>query len=173
MIELRIPLKHERDKVAQACEHPWAVESGFATYWHDQCGKDLTLLNTFLTEMSRGENLPDGFVPCTFLFAFNDNSELVGRVSIRHELNDFLSHEGGHIGYAVLPSFRRRGYATEMLRLALIYSRDRLKLERVLITCDDDNEGSWRVIEKNGGILESRAQRSTNNTLFRRYWVTL
>ena len=62
---------------------------------------------------------------------------------------------GGHIGYAVVPEFRRRGYATTILDLSIQIARGKLDLTRILLTCDDDNIGSIRIIEKNGGILEN------------------
>ena len=99
----------------------------------------------------RGASLAVGQVPATFLFAFVGR-RLVGRVSLRHTLTPPLERVAGHIGYAVVPEFRRRGYATEMLRLALGMARRELGLTRVLLTCDDDNIGSIRVIEKNGGV---------------------
>ncbi len=79
--------------------------------------------------------------------------DLVGRVSVRHELNSFLAELGGHIGYAVRPQFRGRGHATEMLRQALIVASAE-GVERALATCDDDNAASRRVIERCGGVLE-------------------
>ena len=89
----------------------------------------------------------------TFLVAAVDG-ELVGRSSIRHELNDFLRREGGHIGYGVLAEHRRRGRATEMLRQSVI-SVAGGRRRRVLVTCDHDNVGSATVIERCGGVLHS------------------
>ena len=117
-------------------------------------GLPLTRYLQVLAEHARGENLPPNHVPSTFLFAFAA-SRIVGRVSIRHELNEFLLRVGGHIGYAVVPEFRRQGYATAMLRLSLQIAHETLGIDRVLVTCDDDNVGSIRTIEKNGGVLEN------------------
>jgi len=111
-----------------------------------------------------------GFVPCTFLWMEADGA-YVGSLAIRHELNDFLRHEGGHIGYSVRPSARRRGHATEALRQSLTIARDRLGLDRVLVTCDDDNLGSITVIEANGGELENVVT-SSDGVPVRRYWIT-
>ena len=77
---------------------------------------------------------------------------LVGVVDVRHRLNEFLRDFGGSIGYGVRPSERGRGYATEILRLALGHAR-RLGLREVLISCKQSNAASRRVIEKNGGVL--------------------
>lgn len=123
---------------------------------------------TFFERCRRGEGLPERWVPSTFLIAEVDGA-VVGRVSIRHELNEFLAREGGHVGYGVLPGHRRRGYATEMLRQSVELAR-RLGIERVLVTCDDDNVGSATVIERCGGVLESRLV-TGDGVLLRRYWI--
>ena len=123
-----------------------------------------------LEQRARGEEVPPGHVPSTFLFAFQ-GSKIVGRVSIRHELNEFLLRIGGHIGYTVVPEFRRRGYATEMLQQSVAIARQRFGLTRVLVTCDDDNVGSIRTIEKNGGVLENVVTGPDLDTPKRRYWI--
>jgi len=116
-----------------------------------------------------GLNLPEGWVPNTFLVADVDG-QVVGRVSIRHELNAFLRDEGGHIGYGVLPGYRRRGYATEILRQALVVARS-VGVDRVLITCDDDNAGSIRAIEACGGELDSVHPAEPGSPTIRGYWI--
>jgi len=100
-----------------------------------------------------------------------DASRIVGRAAIRHELNDFLLRVGGHIGYAVVPEFRRRGYATTILRRSLEIARQRLGISPVLVTCDDDNVGSIRTIEKNGGVLENIVTGPDLEKPKRRYWI--
>jgi predicted acetyltransferase len=123
-----------------------------------------------LSEQQRGINLPPNHVPSTFLFAYLDE-RIVGRVSIRHSLNEHLQRIGGHIGYVVVPEFRRRGYATQILAQALQIARERLGIQRALVTCDDDNIGSIRTIEKNGGKLESVVTGSDLQKPKRRYWL--
>ena len=110
-------------------------------------------------------------VPATFLVA-EVGGVIVGRASIRHELNDVLAREGGHIGYGVLPGHRRRGCATEILRQALVIARS-VGVDRVLLTCDDDNLASARVIERGGGVLESVITRTDGDRVIpmRRYWI--
>ena len=93
-----------------------------------------------------------------------DDGEYVGWMSIRHELNDWLREVGGHIGYDVRRSCRGRGHATAMLAAALPIARD-LGIQRALVTCDDDNIASRRVIEHNGGVLEDLRRGKL------RYWV--
>jgi predicted acetyltransferase len=107
---------------------------------------------------SRGEDLPPGFVAGGFYVGVV-SGRVVGRVSIRYKLNEFLSKLGGHIGYGVRASERRRGYATRMLQLALPICRTH-GIERALVTCDVDNVGSRGVIERCGGICIATAASS-------------
>lgn len=114
-----------------------------------------------------------GWVPSSTFFVVRPaDGRLVGTVDIRHRLNDFLAAFGGHIGYGVRPSERKKGYATEILRLALAYARDRLQLERAMIACYAENEASWRTILANGGRLE-RTFVHTDGKVVRVYWVAL
>ena len=99
-----------------------------------------------------------------------EGDQYLGAISLRHELNDFLYDAGGHIGYGVRPSARGRGVATWAVAVVLDEAR-KLGLDRVLITCDDNNIASARTIERSGGVLED--VRTTTLGLTRRYWVTL
>jgi predicted acetyltransferase len=117
-----------------------------------------------------GVDLPMGFVAHADLVADVDGV-VVGRSSIRYELDDFLRTLGGHIGYAVRPGFRRHGYATEILRQSLDILRGR-GVSPILVTCDDDNVGSARVIEANGGVLEGLVpNEEPAMPPKRRYWI--
>lgn len=106
---------------------------------------------------------PEGYVPDTELW-WVDGDEFLGRIGIQHRLTPMLLEMGGHIGYDVRPSARRRGHATEMLRQALGVARG-MGIDPALITCDVDNVGSRTVIERNGGVLEDERSGKL------RYWV--
>ena len=108
---------------------------------------------------------PEGLVPCTYRWIV-DGAEFVGYVAVRHALTPFLLEVGGHIGYAVRPSRRGEGHATRAFVQSLDVARG-LGLDRVLVTCDDDNAPSAAVIEHGGGVLEDVRGGK------RRYWVTL
>ena len=99
-----------------------------------------------------------------------ENDIYCGAIALRHSLNDFLLRAGGHIGYGIRPSARKKGLATWALGAVLPTARS-LGLSRVLVTCDDDNIGSARTIENNGGVLENVADTELGRT--RRYWIAL
>lgn len=119
--------------------------------------------------------LPGGLVHSDYYWIADDGAtdEVVGFIALRHQLNDFLSEVGGHIGYAIRPSRRRQGFASGALKLVLSRARD-LGLHRVLITCDDDNEPSARTIEAVGGrLLDTQPRPEHGYGRVRRYWITL
>lgn len=120
-----------------------------------------------LGDIRRGVRLPEGVVPAAFLVADVDG-RIVGRTSIRFELNEWLAREGGHIGYGVLLEHRRKGYATEILRQSLVIARSE-GVDRSLLCCDDDNAGSVAVIERCGGQLENIVDGEDGPV--RRYWL--
>ncbi|MGW0876152.1 GNAT family N-acetyltransferase [Streptomyces sp. NPDC002740] len=99
-----------------------------------------------------------------------EGDSCLGAIDLRHYLNAVLLDVGGHIGYSIRPSSRRRGVATWALGAVLPEARA-LGLDRVLVTCDDDNIGSARSIERNGGVLED--VRTTSAGIKRRYWIHL
>lgn len=113
----------------------------------------------------------EALVPKTQLWAIAEE-QFVGRIGIHHELNDALRASGGHIGYDTVPSFRHRGVATEMLRQALPVARG-LGLREVLLTCDDTNGASIRVIESNGGVLRETRAPGANEPRKRYYEIAL
>ena len=113
----------------------------------------------------------EGLVPDSTFFCFDGKRNLmVGAMNIRHDLNDYLLKYGGHIGDGIRPSERRKGYATEMIQLALEECR-KLGLTRVLMTCDKNNIGSAKSIIRNGGILENEVLEE--GSIKQRYWIAL
>jgi predicted acetyltransferase len=110
-----------------------------------------------------------GRVHATYYWVVEGDTYL-GAIDLRHYLNAVLLELGGHIGYSVRPSARRRGLAAWALGAVLPQARV-LGLNRVLVTCDVDNTGSARTIERNGGVLED--VRTTEAGVKRRYWITL
>lgn len=159
-----------------------ADESAFLS-WYDSWKNDDPHWATFIWKpgMSHAEHIqklidfknqakiPNHLVPSTMLYAFIDG-QIVGRLSVRHRLNENLEKRGGHIGYSVGKDHRRKGYAKEMFKQSLLYCKT-LGLSKILVTCGDSNEASWRVIESFGGSLENRIYDTEEDEMIRRYWV--
>ena len=125
-----------------------------------------------ILKASRGLDLQEGRVPSTEYFLMDDE-KIIGHLSIRHNIDtDFLSLYGGHIGYGVRPTERRKGYATIMLHLAIEKCKD-LGLTDILISCKEDNIASARVIENNFGIQKDLIFIPEENTNFKKYWINI
>lgn len=117
------------------------------------------------------DTVREGLVPSTtYLGVEKETGKIVGFIDIRHRLNEYLLQYGGHIGYSVRKSERRKGYAAEMLKLALEECR-KMKIDKVLVTCDRGNIGSEKTILKNGGVFENEVPEEGHFT--RRFWITL
>ncbi|MBU2523710.1 GNAT family N-acetyltransferase [Patescibacteria group bacterium] len=116
-----------------------------------------------------GKMLPQGWVSSTTYWLV-DNGEFIGHVNIRHKLNDNLTKLGGHIGYYIRPTSRKKGYGTKILELALLKAKD-LGLQKVLVTCDESNIVSKKIIKKNKGQFQSKVL--GENGLKLRYWIEL
>jgi len=121
---------------------------------------------------AQGEGLQPGRVLQTVYYLVQADGMIVGSARLRHSLTPLLEIEGGHIGYDIRPSQRGKGYATLLLEMMLGEARQ-LGLSRVLLTCDDDNFASARVIEKNGGKLLNKVESDESSKLLRRYWIDL
>lgn len=140
---------------------------GFWDYWMDPTDVDSYLDMT--TRHSRGQGLKDDGVPSS-TFWLIDKGKWVGHCNIRHCLNPRLTESGGHIGYAIHPEERHKGYGRKILELALKKARG-LGLGRVLVTCKAENTASRKIIEANNGILED--ERTVKGKITRRYWIEL
>ena len=121
--------------------------------------------------LEREHTAPAGFVTDSIYWGIFEG-EVVGRISMRHELNEFLKVLGGHIGYYVKPSARRKGAATQMLR-EILQTERALKIKSLLLTCDEDNVASAKTILKVGGVLESLIEYDPNKPKKKRFWINL
>lgn len=120
---------------------------------------------------SKGIDLPSHIVSSDIYFLVEEGSKrILGAIDIRHQLNTYLYHYGGNIGYGIRPSERKKGYATQMLKLALEQCKI-LGMEKVLITCFKDNQGSAKTILNNNGVLENEI--TEDGKLKQRYWITI
>jgi predicted acetyltransferase len=119
---------------------------------------------------SSNDVLNKGLVPATILFMVDESGRIYGSIHIRHKLNDNLLKKGGHIGYGVRPSERRKGIAKKMLLMVLPFVKE-FGIDRALITCDKDNTASAKTIISNGGILEN--EMLEGDKVVQRYWINL
>lgn len=158
-------------------EEFWAKASWVAGENRFQNDRDL-IENNFpayirrLDKENQSIGLKPGYVPSTTFWLAANNTQIIGESRLRHWLTTSLEHEGGHIGYVIRPSERQQGYGTCILALTLEKAKD-LGLNRVLLTCDTDNTGSARVIEKNGGKLASQDISNSTGKPISRYWIDL
>ena len=137
-------------------DSPWAI---FKNDYHN--------FDYYLKNVDR-KVASGGYVPDSTFFALDlERNIFVGAVNIRHYLNDYLLKHGGHIGDGVRPSERRKGFATEIIRLALEECK-KLGIDRVLMVCNKDNIGSRKSIIKNGGVLENEMY---EGGIMQRYWI--
>lgn len=165
------PMVLEDEKAFFEALNSWDSSSGFLFAQGYTSEMKFSEYLDLLDANARGKQLPPGYVPATVLSGFV-GPYLVGGVSIRHELNEFLKKMGGHIGYGVVPAFRKKGYASEMLAQALPIAK-KLNIKEALLTCDDNNLGSIKVIESHGGKIENKVDAGPDNPLKRRYWIQL
>jgi len=135
--------------------------------------KDGQTFREYIAALNRYEdpdNLPPGKVLQKSFWFLNDDNILVGNSRLRLGLNEYFLNIGGHVGYDVSPEHRRKGYATEILRQTLIEAAQH-GIVRVLVTCNEENAHSRKVIEKNGGILENVVLEESTGKNILRFWV--
>lgn len=118
-----------------------------------------------------GRNLPEGYVRENFYLCYN-GEKLVGVFSLKFELTEFLLNFGGHVGYAVRPTQRNAGIATQMLKKGLELAKQ-FGFDKILCVCNEDNYASEKVILNNGGVFENRLYDSDENVFVKRYWIVL
>ncbi|EGQ7967036.1 GNAT family N-acetyltransferase [Vibrio sp. TRT 17S01] len=124
-----------------------------------------------LHDEAQGLNLPDGYVPCNHFWLVDDDRNILGAIRIRHNINNaFLALEAGHIGYDVAPSHRGIGLGKSMLKLALPKAK-MLGIAEALITADEDNIASRKIIESNGGKFDKVVMGKVFPEPVARYWV--
>lgn len=124
-----------------------------------------------LLDAHNGINLPDSWVPDSTYWLVTDHNRIVGVVNIRHSLTEHLFNAGGHIGYGIRPSERRKGYATKLLALSLEKAKQ-LNITKALIVCDEVNTASEKTILHNGGVRDDDFIEEDGNVV-RRFWIEL
>lgn len=133
---------------------------------------DFSLFLKRVNDYRDNKDLPVGMVPSTTYFLVDENMDkILGGISIRHELNDELFQFDGNIGYGINPFYRRKGYGSKMLSLALNKCVE-MGFKKVLITCNKDNVPSRKTILNNGGIKENEVTEQDGN-IVERYWIKL
>ncbi len=134
-------------------------ENGFVNPYHNMPYNEFYDCIERRIQSSKGINLKEKFVPDTYYFLY-DNDRIVGLFKVRHYLNDFLRNGAGHIGYIIHPLFRRQGYGTKGLALAiekLIHLPDFNDIE-IYLSCYKTNTASFKVIQNNGGYIHHEDQ---------------
>jgi predicted acetyltransferase len=166
--DLRLRPLSVADEAVAVTAHAELAADGFAFLPDYPSDRPWPEYVRMLTGWRCGRDLPPDRVPGTFLLA-HVGPDVVGRVSVRFQLTEFLTGHGGHIGYGVRPGFRRRRYASEILRQSLVVARAE-GVDRVLVTCDQDNPGSAAVIQRNGGV-ETDPWTGADGAVNRRFWI--
>ncbi|MDJ0634758.1 MAG: GNAT family N-acetyltransferase [Xenococcaceae cyanobacterium MO_188.B29] len=136
------------------------IQENFLAYLHQ------------LENNSKGIKLKPGFVPATTFWLVNQSDRILGESRLRHRLTPMLEDRGGHIGYMVRPTERSKGYGTKLLAMTLEKAQQ-IGLNRVLVTCNEDNLASARVIQKNGGSLASESISEQTGRIISRYSIAL
>ena len=142
------------------------------TWQYEQAIEDFGKYVQDRLDWKEGKSMPDGWVPESTFWLTRGDNVIVGTSSLRHKLTKHLRNIGGHIGFNIRPSERQKGYGTAILALTLEKARQ-FGLRRVLVTCDDNNIASAKIIEKNGGILEDKYSNDKLEQHKRRYWIEL
>jgi predicted acetyltransferase len=170
-------------ELVEPCE---ALEAAYRSFIHEflewkeplipavleRDARDFASLIRRLRLEAAGVDLPEGYVPASCFWLVDEHKTLVGVAHFRHSLNATLAYEGGHIGYSVRPTQRNKGYGKIMLKLLLERAKA-LSITGILLTCDKTNAASARVIQSNGGRLDSEVPRKDGKGITQRYWINL
>jgi predicted acetyltransferase len=171
-MELIVPTKKYKDSFLEAfVEFSKADEVGFWKLEGMEMPPTIEEYIDLINSFSKGENLFPGWVPATTYWLI-DNDEFIGHINIRHTLNDGLKKIGGHIGYAIRPPKRQQGYGKEILKKGLPKAKA-IGIKQALVTCDDNNIGSKKIIETNGGIFEKTHDPQNGDPIILHYRIDL
>ena len=171
MIVVRELKKNDEEQVTNLVDEIRAYDGNFEGM--DNIGR-IEDFDEFLQTLEKNKHqelIKPGYSPQTTFGVFDDG-KLIGGFNLRHELKGNLINHGGNIGYLVRPTERKKGYGTIILNCALKKAKE-IGLGRVLVTCREENIGSSRVIEKNGGIYQNNYYDEYYNATFKRYWINL
>lgn len=157
------------DEAPIAGAHRTMEPEGFDFALDYTLGSDFAEWIAHVDDERLGRNLAEGRVPATFEVAVVDD-QIAGRVSVRHELTEFLLLKGGHIGYGVLPAFRGLGVGKRLLQRGLALTKA-LGIKSALVTCDADNIASRHIIESAGGVRDSDYLQPGVSVPTLRYWI--
>jgi predicted acetyltransferase len=175
-MELVLPSLEYKRSYIEAVQEYQAEQAKNSTisYYHKlslpELESDFEKYVEVVNSKAQGLNLEPGYVPQTTYWLVDDG-EFIGSANIRHRLNENLLREGGHIGYGIRPSRREQGYGSRILVLALEKAKE-LGIVRVLVTCDETNGASRKIIERNGGVLENKVEDPKTGIARLRFWIS-
>ncbi|MFD2616305.1 GNAT family N-acetyltransferase [Terrilactibacillus laevilacticus] len=139
---------------------PWVIEKD---------PSDFPRMVKSLLDSEKGIGLPESWVPDSTYWLMDENQRILGVSNIRHRLTENLYNCGGHIGYGIRQTERRKGFATKLLNLSIEKAKG-LGIERILVVCDASNIGSKKTILKNGGVEDHDFVEEDGNVV-KRYWI--
>ena len=169
-MKLKDPVEIDEIEFIEFVNEFKSANERFVPYSLNQKDMDFQTYIRRLQEESLGIDIPENWVPASTYFLVDETHKIFGAVNIRHRLTDNLMIEGGHVGYGIRPSVRNQGYGTKILKMALDILRE-MNVEDVLVTCDKDNIGSAKVIQNNGGKLDSEIEK--DEAIIQRYWIKI
>ena len=165
---VQLSLQHEAALKAFLADFSQAGEKDIAAYFAEPDWSHARIVSTFRAR-SQGREVQPGFVPTTTSFLVEDG-RILGISSVRHRLNASLERFGGHIGFTIRPSYRRKGYANQMLAEAVDRCRA-MSIPRIIVTCDPTNIASARTILRNGGQLQETFYNEKYQRDVSLYWI--